>query len=123
MIKLIDLLTEAVIACGKCLSYVWKISAKFSGNKSVNKKMKIVYGTVQNKWISDGKRYRHAWIEYAGKVMDWQTMEAGLSKYAGKGWPKKEFYKHWHPKIDRIYSPSEVINNYAEKKTIIGWDW
>ena len=81
MIKLKELLNEAVIACGKCLSYVWKISAKFSGNKSVNKKMKIVYGTVQNKWVSDGKRYRHAWIEYAGKVMD----SLGLERYCCRG--------------------------------------
>jgi len=118
MIKLKDLLKET-IACGECLSYAYTYAVKSLGKKNV----KITYGTVQNKWISNNKRYNHAWAEDRGKVKDWQTMKAGSSKYAGKGWPIKEFYKFWNVKNEKKYEPLEVIQNYAKQKTIIGWDW
>ena len=57
MIKLKDLLTEATIACGECLSYAWQTYMVKQDDKQANKKMKIVFGSVQNKWISKGKRY------------------------------------------------------------------
>ena len=123
MIKLKDLLIEATIACGECLSYVWKVGIMNQDNKQANRKMKIVYGTVQSKWISKGKRYRHAWVEDGNLVKDWQTMELGMSNYAKKGWPKREYYKYWNPKIDKKFSPAEVAKNWKEKKTIMGWDW
>ena len=91
----------------------------FIGKKNV----KITYGTVQNKWINNNKRYNHAWAEDRGKVKDWQTMKAGSSKYAGKGWPIREFYKFWNVKNEKKYEPLEVIQNYAKHKSIIGWDW
>ena len=118
MIKLKDLLNET-IACGECLSYVYTYAVKSLGKKNV----KITYGTVQNKWISNNKRYNHAWAEDRGKVKDWQTMKAGSSKYAGKGWPIKEFYKFWNVKKEKKYEPLEVIQNYTKHKSIIGWDW
>jgi len=118
MIKLKSLLTE-VIACGECLSYAYKYAIRSLKKKNV----KITYGTVQNKWISNNKRYNHAWVEDGNKVKDWQTMEAGASKYAGKGWPIKEFYKFWNVKNEKKYAPLEVIQNYAKHKSIIGWDW
>ena len=77
MIYLNQLLIEATIACGECLSYAWKMVIINQYNKQANKKMKIAYGTVQNKWISKGKRYRHAWVEDGNLVKDWQTMKAG----------------------------------------------
>ena len=92
MIKLKELLIEATIACGECLSYVWKMGIINQDNKQANKKMKITYGTVQNKHVSNNKRYRHAWVEDGNLVKDWQTMVMGGSKYAKKGWPKKEYY-------------------------------
>ena len=118
MIKLKDLLNET-IACGECLSYVYTYAVRSLGKKNV----KIAYGTVQNKWISNNKRYNHAWAEDRGKVKDWQTMKAGSSKYAGKGWPIKEFYKFWNVKNEKKYEPLEVIQNYTKHKSIIGWDW
>jgi anti-sigma regulatory factor (Ser/Thr protein kinase) len=118
MIKLKDLLKET-IACGECLSYAYTYAVKSLGKKNV----KITYGTVQNKWISNNKRYNHAWAEDRGKVKDWQTMKAGSSKYAGKGWPIKEFYKFWNVKNEKKYEPLEVIQNYTKHKSIIGWDW
>ncbi len=119
MIKLKSLLTEGTIACGECLTYAWKTAAKNYNNP----KMKIVYGEVGNKWLSGGKRFKHAWVEDKGKVMDWQTMELGMSNYAKKGWPKREYYKYWNPKIDKKFSPAEVAKNWKEKKTIMGWEW
>ncbi len=56
MIKLKDLLNET-IACGECLQYAWNTYIRNQDNKSANRRMKIVFGTVQNKWISNNKRY------------------------------------------------------------------
>ena len=50
MIKLKSLFIEATIACGECLSYAWKMGIMNQDNKQANKKMKIAYGTVQNKF-------------------------------------------------------------------------
>jgi hypothetical protein len=50
-------------------------------------------------------------------------MKAGSSKYAGKGWPKREYYKTWNPKVDKKFTPAEVAHNWKTKKTIMGWDW
>ena len=48
MIKLKSLLTE-VIACGECLSYTYKQTMKNHKKKN----FKAVYGTVQNKLVSN----------------------------------------------------------------------
>ena len=119
MIKLKSLLNEKTIACGECLSYAYKFAIRSLKKKNV----KIAYGTVQNKWISNNKRYNHAWVEDGNKVKDWQTMEAGSSKYAGKGWPIKEFYKFWNVKNEKKYTPQEVADNFRKYKSIIGWNW
>ena len=92
MIKLKQLLFEATIACAECLSYAWKMYMYNQSNKTANRKMKIVYGSVQNKWLAEGRRYKHAWVEDGNLVKDWQTMVLGMSKWAKKGWPKKRFY-------------------------------
>ena len=121
MIKLKDLLNET-IACGECLSYAYTYAVKSLGKKNV----KIVYGTVQNKWISKGKRYNHAWVEDGNLVKDWQTMDPKgprSGKYAMKGWPIKEFYKFWNAKPTKKYTPKEAADKYKETKSMIGWDW
>ena len=118
MIKLKDILNET-IACGECLSYTYKQTMKNHKKKN----FKAVYGTVQNKLVNNNKRYNHAWVEEANKVKDWQTMEAGSSKYAGKGWPIREFYKFWNVKNQKKYAPQEVADNFRKYKTIEGWKW
>jgi len=50
-------------------------------------------------------------------------MKAGSSKYAGKGWPKREFYKVWNVKNEKKYTPQEVADNFRKTKSIMGWDW
>lgn len=126
MIKLKSLLSESTIACGECLSYAWKTYIINQDNKRANKKMKIVFGTVQNEWISKGKRYKHAWVEDGNLVKDWQTMDPKgprSGKYAMKGWPIKEFYKFWNAKPTKKYTPKEATDKYIETKSINGWDW
>ena len=91
MIKLKQLLSEATIACGECLSYAWKMSMYNQSNKTANRKMKIVYGSVQNKWLAEGRRYKHAWVEDGNLVKDWQTMVLGMSKWRRKVGQKKDF--------------------------------
>ena len=118
MIKLKDLLNET-IACGECLSYVYTYAVRSLGKKNV----KIVYGTVQNKWISNNKRYNHAWAEDGKLVKDWQTMKAGSSKYHGKGWPKREYYKAWNPKDMKKYTPFDAAEKFRQTKSMMGWDW
>ena len=119
MIKLKQLLIEGTIACGECLSYTYTQAVRNHKKKN----FKAVYGTVQNKWISGGKRYKHAWVEDKGKVMDWQTMELGMSNFAKKGWPKSQFYKFYTPSNLNVYTPKEAIENFRKTKSIMGWDW
>ena len=122
MIKLKDLLYEATIACGECLSYAWKT---YMTNQN-NDKMRVAFGTVQNKLISNNKRYPHAWIEDGNLVKDWQTMDPKgprSSKWAGKGWPKKEFYKFWNPKNMKKYTPAAAAEKFRQTKSMMGWDW
>ena len=123
MIKLKDILIEATIACGECLSYVWKVGIMNQDNKQANRKMKIVFGMVGSKWISGCKRYKHAWVEDKGKVKDWQTMTLGMSKWAKKGWPKKEFYKFYSPSNLKVYSAEEAADNWKKTKSMAGWEW
>ena len=118
MDKLKDIVNE-VIACGECLSYAMKYAMLHQDDKRV----KICYGTVQNEWISNGKRYNHAWVETKGKVLDWQTMELGTSKWAKKGWPQKEFNEVWNPKKVKRYTPQETLDNKKKHGSINGWTW
>ena len=123
MIKLKQLLSEATIACGECLSYAWKMSLYNQSNKTANRKMKIVYGSVQNKWLAEGRRYKHAWVEDGNLVKDWQTMVLGMSKWAKKGWPKKRFYDFYHPKDMKKYTPAAAAEKFRQTKSMMGWDW
>jgi hypothetical protein len=123
VIKLRQLISEATIACGQCLQYAWHTYMVKQSDAQANKKMKIVFGMVGSKWISGGKRYKHAWVEDKGKVKDWQTMTLGMSKYAKKGWPKKEFYKFYSPSNLKVYSAKEAADNFKKTKSMAGWDW
>ena len=121
MIKLKDLLNET-IACGECLQYAYTYAVMNQEKKNI----KIVYGTGQNKLVSNNKRYNHAWVEDGNKIKDWQTNDPKgprTSKYAMKGWPKSVFHKFWNPKNEKKYTPKEVIENFRRTRSIMGWDW
>ena len=111
-------LTEA-IACGECLSYTMKWAMIHTRDKGA----RVVYAEVKDPW--DNKKYNHAWGEYKGKVYDWQTMEAKLSKYAGNGWPIKEFYDAYKPNKRTLkkFPVKSAVQNRKETGHIIGWNW
>jgi len=44
--------------------------------------------------------YAHAWIERAGRVYDWQSVEKGMGP-GTRGWPRKFFYE--------VYQPTEIV--------------
>ena len=126
--KLKDLLNEKTIACGECLSYVYKKAVMAYKSKT----LKAVYGTVTE--IGGGsKRFPHAWIEDKGRVFDWQTMVHKLysrgdniitkNKWDKKGYPIKDFYRLFNVKKPKKYTPQEVADNYRKHKSIMGWDW
>ena len=128
MIKLKSLLSEKTIACGECLSYTYTQAVR----NHTRKNFKAVYGTVTE--IGGGsKRFNHAWIEYQGRVRDWQTNVHKLysrgdnivtkNKWDKKGYPIKDFYKLFNVKKAKKYTPQEVADNYRKYKTIEGWKW
>ena len=128
MIKLKSLLNEKTIACGECLSYVYKKAVMSHKSKT----LKAVYGTVTE--IGGGsKRFPHAWIEDKGRVFDWQTHEHKLyshsdniitkNKWDKRGYPIKDYYKLFNVKKPKKYTPTEVADNFRKYKSIMGWDW
>ena len=120
MIKLRQLISEKVIACGECVSWAWK----YYMTNQKDKKAKVVFGSVQNDWVSKGRRYKHVWLVDKRKIVkDWQTMVAGSSKYAFKGMPMRFFKDTWNPKIDKEFGMKEAAENYKRTKTMLGWKW
>ena len=111
------------IAVGECLNYAWKTYIVKQDDEVANNTIKIVFGTVQNEWISKGRRYRHAWVEENGLVKDWQTMELGMSKWAYIGWNKDYYYESWSPKDLKKYTPAEAAEMFRETQSMIGHDW
>lgn len=66
----------------------------------------LVHAYVNDPWFK-GLNYAHGWIEEDGLVKDWQTIENGSSKYAGKGWPIDEFYE--------AYTPEDIVKYDFDK--------
>ena len=120
MIKLRQLISEKVIACGECVSWAWK----YYVTNQHNKRAKVVFGSVQNKWTSKGKRFKHVWIVDGNKIKDWQTMVAGHNAdYAFKGMPKRWFKDTWNPRKDKEYGMKQAADNFKRTKTMLGWKW
>ena len=61
--------------------------------------------------------------EDKGKVMDWQTMELGMSNFAKKGWPKSQFYKFYTPSDLKVFTAKEAADNFKKTKSMMGWNW
>lgn len=95
------------IACGQCFSYAWR---RVLDDHSLT----LVHATVHEPFNREGKTYEHAWVEKNGLVQDWQTMELGMSKYAKKGWPLKDFYELFKPENIREYTWDDVTK-YTNK--------
>ncbi len=64
----------------------------------------LVHGTV-HAW--DGTAFKHAWIERAGRVFDWQSVVQGLGP-GPNGYPKAKFYAFFKPVDLKTYSFEEA---------------
>jgi len=102
------------IACGHCFDYAWR---RIFEDKSLT----LVHATVHEPFNREGKTYEHAWVEKNGLVQDWQTMEIGMSKYAKKGWPIKDFYELFKPENIRRYNWEDVKKHIAKHKHYGPW--
>lgn len=105
---------------GECFSYVFKdaLDRKIKGlNDSV-----YVHAVVNDPYNIEGKKYSHAWVERGGKVYDWQTMELGMSKFAGVGWDKEVFYDLYNPEDIQEYTAKEIIKKSHEVGHVGPWE-
>ncbi len=103
---------EDTITCGQCFKWAFEEIRK-------NRRGVLKHGQITHPFT--GKKYFHAWIEDGRVVKDWQTMKAGLSKYAGKGWPKDVFDKTFDPKQVKTYSQGEALVKGLKKKQFGPW--
>ena len=71
--------------------------------------------------IACGECLQYAWKTY---IVNQDNKSANrISKWAMKGWPKREFYSFWNPKNMKKYTPKEASDNFKRTKSMIGWDW
>ncbi len=96
------------IPIGDCFRYATMHAITLPGDDAA-----IVHGIVANPWPGAGERshYWHAWIEYRGKVLDWQT------EYAGRpAMNVADFYALFKPEQMARYSPKEAVQNMLQAK-------
>ncbi len=111
MKKFSSFLLESTIACGECFSWAFK------NQKETDT---LVHATVQPPMHD--KRFPHAWIERGNKVLDWQTMVLGTSKFGKKGWPKKDFYDVFEPKNVKKFDRKKSRQNIFKYEHYGPWD-
>lgn len=70
----------------------------------------IVHGQVSNPEAPD-RFFWHAWIEWEGRVLDWQTEQAGVKPMRYFKW-----YALHKPKNTKRYTPEDVVRNCVGKK-------
>ena len=86
-----------MIVCGECFDWAYD-------NLPDARNAKLVHATVHPFGGKFGdRRYPHAWIERAGRVFDWQSVEKGLGP-GPLGWPRKRFYEVYQPDDVEMYS-------------------
>jgi hypothetical protein len=107
-----SLIKANVIPCGDCFNYAFL-------DHITRKPSTLVHAIVQHP--HSGKKFYHAWTEDDNKVYDWQTMKLGMSKYAGQGWPKDEFYSVYKPTDIKKY-PGSVGNFRSKFKHTGPWE-
>jgi hypothetical protein len=98
--------TEAV-ACGDCFRFAVQYPMKHS--IEMFEKGVVVHGMVHNPDPGPGERnqFEHAWIEFKGKVYDWQMVEV----YNMKPPSIKAFYAYWGPFDTKKYTPGKALGN------------
>jgi hypothetical protein len=59
----------------------------------------------------------HAWVTHRGKVMDWQTMEAGYGgNWRGRGYPEDIFHRLYKPTNVRCYDKEQALIAMAKSR-------
>jgi len=91
------------IPLGQCFSWAFR--------QAVKENVIVYHGLVTEPFTDN--TYPHAWIEKNGLIQDWQTMEAGSSKFAGVGWDKALFHETFKPTQIKEYSSSRLIHLVA----------
>jgi len=100
------------IACGDCYRWAYREVAK-------DPNLTLVHGTATD---FDGKPFAHAWVESGDRVMDWQTMEQGMSKFGKEGgWPKDVFYDFYKPKNIQRYTSDQAVRIGPRNKHFGPW--
>ena len=112
--KLFEVTDKTTIACGDCYRWAFKYTMYEDSEYT------LVHANVTDMW--SGKTYPHAWAENGTTVKDWQTMEAGSSKYAGKGWPQEDFYELFKPSDITKYKQENAAKLAAQSKHFGPWD-
>jgi hypothetical protein len=79
----------------------------------------VVHGMCINPDPGPGERdrFEHAWIEYRGKVYDWQTIRL----YGMEPLTIKAFYAYWQPYNLKKYTPAKALGNAISKKHYGPW--
>lgn len=99
-------------AIGQCFPWAYR--------QAVDHEIPLYHAKVHDPFT--GKEYDHAWIEDGNTVKDWQTMELKASKYAGRGWPKKDFYAAYNPKRIKVYKTKmDIVLKAAKTKHYGPW--
>ena len=89
----------ALKAHGDCFRW----AAQYAAAEHAKGDVVLVHGTVTHPW--DGHKLKHAWVEFDGKVYDWQS-SIGLGKW---GRPISEWYEAWEPEqMQRYEGPAAL---------------
>ena len=145
MIKLINILTEALTGNGDCYQAAGrlvtsnKMPAAFRGNDpKIPKDAKLVHGMVNGQGHLEGYRYGHAWVEAGNTVMDYangRKLEIPKDLYYRIGGidPKDNHYydmmqaikwmmktKHWGPWEMSGDTVKVYQEDFPEKESEIG---
>lgn len=93
-----DILRESQEAAGQCFTWAFR---EYLRRRAAGEDVALVHARVSP---PGGSTYWHAWIESQGRAYDWQTMEAGLSRYAGQGWPIDIFRETFRPTDEKRFT-------------------
>ncbi len=93
-------IVESETAGGQCFPWAF---AQYVAARAEGRAVTLVHARITP---PESRPFWHAWIEDRGRAYDWQTMVAGLSRYAGEGWPLDAFYETYAPiDIQRFNGP------------------
>jgi hypothetical protein len=101
------------IALGKCFSWAWKRIVELD-----NRDARLVHARVRFPWPPEGgDMLLHAWLEYDGKVYDWQNVV--MRKPQAQ--TVEAFYEIWKPEQVESYSVRQALEMYRRHRHTGPW--